>query len=356
MPRRELHGLPNRSDSAGCGQRIVEIADLHRRRAADPVQGLHHCRRNRALCLAALAQSDELWPVFHGWADEHVRPQLGLRDRPNFLAECSERTRSIRSNTIDTVPRYIHNGRDYAMFVHTDPLAGLFITFYNAGMLLFEKGVPLNPGNPYLGYKKQAPFATFGVPFFLGMMGEVATRAFKAVWYAKWFVHRALRPEAFGGLVHMTITRQANYPLHRDILNSGALSGVPGVEGVFQKYGTYFHPQAFPEGSPQHPSYAQGHASMAGACATIVKAAVDGSFSYQSLPKTITPYRPRSYGRNYDRHRERGWAVAGPLSGRGCGPNYRQRRNRQAGLEHRFGTRFRRDSLAIGLRAGSQAR
>jgi len=198
----------------------------------------------------------------------------------------------IGANTIDTIPRYIRNGRDYAMFVHTDPLAGLFMTFYNAGMLLFEKGVPLNPGNPYLGYKKQTPFATFGVPFFLGMMGEVATRAFKAVWYAKWFVHRALRPEAFGGLVHMTITRQANYPLHRDILNSGALSGVPGVEGVFQKYGTYFLPQAFPEGSPQHPSYAQGHASMAGACATMVKAAVDGSFSYQSLPKTITPTGP----------------------------------------------------------------
>ena len=199
------------------------------------------------------------------------------------------------TNTIDTVggipvPRYIRNGRDYAMFVHTDPLAGLFMTFYNAGMLLFEKGAPLNPGNPYRYYSKQAAFATFGVPFFLGMMGEVATRAFKAVRYAKWFVHRALRPEAYGGLVHMTMTGQANYPLHRDILNSSA------VQNVFSKCGTYFLPQAFPEGSPQHPSYAQGHASMAGACATILKAAVDGHIPYQSLPKTITPAGPVDVG------------------------------------------------------------
>jgi len=168
------------------------------------------------------------------------------------------------------------------MFVHNDPMAGLFMSFYNAGLLLFEKGAPLNPGNPYRNYKKQAAFGTFGVPFFLGLMGEVATRAFKAVWYAKWFVHRALRPEAFGGLVHWTKTGKAAYPLHTDVLSSNATAR------VFSKYGTYLLPQAFPEGSPQHPSYAQGHATMAGACATILKAAVDGSVPYQSLPNEIT--------------------------------------------------------------------
>jgi hypothetical protein len=193
-------------------------------------------------------------------------------------------------NTVDPQPRYIRNGRDYAMFVHNDPLAGLFMTFYNAGILLFEKGAPLNPGNPYRGYQKQAPFATLGVPYFLGMMGEAATRAFKAVWYAKWFVHRALRPEAFGGLVHMIMTGQAHYPLHKDILDCNA------VKNVASRYGSYLLPQAFPEGCPQHPSYAQGHGSMAGACATILKAAVDGSFPYHELPNSITPSGPVDTG------------------------------------------------------------
>jgi len=31
-------------------------------------------------------------------------------------------------------------------------------------------------------------------------------------------------------------------------------------------------PHGFPEGCPQHPSYGQGHSTVAGACATIVKA------------------------------------------------------------------------------------
>jgi hypothetical protein len=53
---------------------------------------------------------------------------------------------------------------------------------------------------------------------------------------------------------------------------------------VFSKNDTYFLPQAFPEGSPQHPSYPQGHATMAGACATILKAAFDGRVQFNTLP------------------------------------------------------------------------
>jgi hypothetical protein len=48
---------------------------------------------------------------------------------------------------------------------------------YNAGIFLFENDAPLNPGNPYRavglgGYAKQSPFGTFGVPFFLGLIGK----------------------------------------------------------------------------------------------------------------------------------------------------------------------------------------
>jgi hypothetical protein len=64
----------------------------------------------------------------------------------------------------------------------------------------------------------------------------------------------------------MTKTNQAIYPLHPDVLNSQA------VAEVFAKNNTYFLPHAFPEGCPQHPSYGQGHGTVAGACTTIVKA------------------------------------------------------------------------------------
>jgi membrane-associated phospholipid phosphatase len=181
------------------------------------------------------------------------------------------------SNQVDPQPRFIRNGRDYCMYVHTDPNAGLFISFYNAGIWLFANSAPLNPGNPYRYYQKQFGFGTFGFPFFLGMIGECSRRAFEATWYQKWFVHRNLRPEEFGGLVHRTITQQVSYPLHHDVLNSAA------VKETFSRFGSYLLPQAFPEGRPQFPAYPSGHATMAGACATLLKAAFDGSVPFASL-------------------------------------------------------------------------
>jgi hypothetical protein len=184
-----------------------------------------------------------------------------------------------QSNKFQAGQRNISTGRDLTVYVHADPSAGLLISFYNAGIWLFQQGAPLNPGNPYTRYQKQAGFATFGVPHFLCLLGEAKQRACKAAWYVKWFVHRALRPEAFGGLVHMTATGKAHYPLNADVLSSKAL------KTVFSNNGTYFLPQAFPEGCPQHPSYPQGHATMVGSCATILKAAFDGSVQFNTLPE-----------------------------------------------------------------------
>jgi hypothetical protein len=54
---------------------------------------------------------------------------------------------------------------------------------------------------------------------------------------------------------------------------------------VFSRNGTYLLPHSFPEGCPQHPSYGQGHGTVAGACATIVKAFFDESWV---IPNPVT--------------------------------------------------------------------
>ncbi len=100
----------------------------------------------------------------------------------------------------------------------------------------------------------------------------VTNCALHAAWYQKWLVHRRLRPEEFGGAVHNRRTGAANYPVHADVLHSAAL------DVVFSKNGTYLLPQAYPEGCPTHPAYPAGHAVIAGACATVVKAFFDESF------------------------------------------------------------------------------
>ena len=92
------------------------------------------------------------------------------------------------------------------------------------------------------------------------------------MWFQKWFVHRRLRPETFGGRVHNHLTGRANYPIDSELFNSSVL------EKVFSKYGNYLLPMAYPEGSPTHPSYGSGHATVAGACVTVLKAWFDESW------------------------------------------------------------------------------
>jgi hypothetical protein len=94
----------------------------------------------------------------------------------------------------------------------------------------------------------------------------------KAIWYQKWYVHRRLRPEEFGGRLHNHLTGAARYPIHSEILGS------PALAEVLSKYGTYLLPMGFPEGCPTHPAYGAGHATVAAACVTVLKALFDDSF------------------------------------------------------------------------------
>lgn len=185
-----------------------------------------------------------------------------MTDQPSWLAVQNGQG-PFAANQADPNFQHIRNGRGLGAYVHVDVL---FEAYFNACVKLVDTGAPLDPNNPYVNSRTQTGFGTFGSPHLKTLVAEVAQRALKAVWFMKWFVHRHLRPEAFGGLVHMTKTNQASYPLHPDVLNSHAVSE------VFAQNNSYFLPHAFPEGCPQHPSYGQGHGTVAGACATIVKA------------------------------------------------------------------------------------
>jgi hypothetical protein len=181
------------------------------------------------------------------------------------------------SYALDQTPRYIRNLRDLGEWVHVD---ALYQAYHQACLILLGMHAPFDAGNPYTASHTQAGFGTFGGPHILSLVTEVATRALKAVWYQKWFVHRRLRPEAFGGLVHNTMTGAANYPVNTEVLNSAAL------DEVFSKHGTYLLPIAAPEGCPTHPSYGAGHGTVAGACVTILKAWFNESFV---LPSPVVP-------------------------------------------------------------------
>lgn len=210
-----------------------------------------------------------------------VLPGMDYMTRYSAWLEVQNGCIPSRSNEFDPIPRFLRNGRDLAQWVHMDVL---FQAYFNACLILVTPpdpsdpftrgglGAPLTPGNPYNQSVTQIGFGTFGAPHIWTLVAEVATRALKAVWYQKWFVHRRLRPEAFGGCVHNRVIGAANYPVHNDLLNSRAL------QEISRTYGTFLLPQAFPEGSPLHPSYGAGHATVAGACVTVLKAWFDESY------------------------------------------------------------------------------
>jgi len=183
------------------------------------------------------------------------------------------------STTLDPEKRYIATGRDLAEFVHTD---FSYQAYLQAALILLGQGAQPQAGNPYINNENQGAFITFGGAEILTSISTVALQGLKAAWYQKWVVHRRLRPEVFGGRIHNQKIGDEDYPIDNEILNSSIL------DDVFAKHGTYLLPMAYPEGSPTHPAYPAGHAVIAGACCTILKAFFDGAQTL-SNPVEVTP-------------------------------------------------------------------
>jgi hypothetical protein len=195
--------------------------------------------------------------------------------------------------------RFISTPRDLATYVHFD---ALYEAYLNACLWLLKVDAPLDPNFRHLlgGTRHTTGFALFGGPHILSLMTEVATRGLKAVRFQKFNTHLRLRPEALAGLIAVkdAMSPQSPLPAPADrgadllmaALGSDLLDRVKAHNmGQNGRHAAYLAaqtgiaaannlpllPMAFPEGSPMHPSYGAGHATVAGACVTILKAFFD---------------------------------------------------------------------------------
>ncbi len=201
-------------------------------------------------------------------------------------------------------PRFIGSPRDLSAYVHVDQL---YQAYLNAALIMlgqkaeFDRGLP-EPGR-IGGVVTRDAFATFGGPHVLAALTEVSSRALKAVRRQKFNIHQRCRPEQLAAMItrfasgtHAGWSKQetAVYKeMHRQLAGSGILTWVNALnkdatkhwenagqrwisaemsESAIQDEKNYLLPMAFPEGSPMHPSYGAGHATVAGACVTILKA------------------------------------------------------------------------------------
>ncbi|MEO0676979.1 MAG: vanadium-dependent haloperoxidase [Pseudomonadota bacterium] len=189
-------------------------------------------------------------------------------------------------------PRFICTPRDLATYVHYD---ALYQAYLNATLILLGHGAPFDTGfaklsgmrdmfSPLMNTRvpqNAGGFALYGGPHILTLVTEVATRALKAVRYQKFNNHLRLRPEALAGRVHRSGEIDALFPSTCGAFTKlhGQMKDTVHAVKAFNKKAcgdnTALLPMAFAEGSPMHPTYGAGHATVAGACTTIVKAFFD---------------------------------------------------------------------------------
>jgi hypothetical protein len=231
-----------------------------------------------------------LKPIPYGSAkvDQRYATPVAGSDFMTTVPEWSQLQAGVppwREASYDTTRRYIHTGRALAEYAHYD---FAYQAYLNAALILINAGPKsvLNcnqfksPSNPYRYSTIQEGFVTFGPAEITDFLARVSSAALKAAYFQKWVVHRRLRPEELGGLIHQTRTGRKRYPIH------AALEHSPAVDAVCARTGSYLLPQAYPEGCPLHPAYPSGHAAIAGACAVVLKACFDGSML---LPGCVEP-------------------------------------------------------------------
>jgi len=192
--------------------------------------------------------------------------------------------------------RYISTMRDLARFVNKD---ALHQAYFNAALIMLSGGARWTPGNPYgnpapAGLSpREAGFGVLGGPHILALVSEVATRGLKIVWNQKWQVHLRLRPEAYGGLLHVqeagALDKHGNLT-KRPYGLPNWLTKSKGVQEVKKNWGGYLLPMAFTAGSPTHPAYGAGHATVAGACVTVLKAYFKTHYTDEKCVDRLVPF------------------------------------------------------------------
>ncbi|APZ51921.1 vanadium-dependent haloperoxidase [Salipiger abyssi] len=203
----------------------------------------------------------------------------------NECGQCSE------GQSFTGQQRFICTPRDLATYVHFD---ALYQAYLNACVILLGMKTPFDAGIAKLSgmrdmYDLHAPgtrlntggFALYGGPHILTLVTEVATRALKAVRYQKFNTHLRLRPEALAARIEKAEDLDKAFPVLCGAFGKTSKQLADTVKAVrdFNQAragdATALLPMAFAEGSPMHPSYGAGHATVAGACVTILKAFFD---------------------------------------------------------------------------------
>ena len=249
------------------------------------------------------APKDENNPItsktlFRGnWKDELVGPYISqflyypfkygnIDVEQKYLVEYNPVGIWYECQTGETIPviksdeseskSYVFSPQVLGSLVHNDPLYQLY---YNAALIALQNGIrPSAYNNDNIDC-----WTSSGAPDVLASVAHVALGALRCAWYNKWYVGMKIRPEVFAHRINLAYTRHDCF-----------IKSVPGLEKIkcLTQYGkqildkvkdqnksenkdnneSYLLKCMYTEGSPTHPSWPAGHAVVAGACVTVMKA------------------------------------------------------------------------------------
>ena len=163
--------------------------------------------------------------------------------------------------------RRITTLRDLGSLVHSDPAYGLY---FNAALLASKAGLNAlkNGGNG-------SNFLDTGGPDYLTAIGSVTRAALRTAWVTKWVNCLKIRPEnAAARIVAYEKNQLPEIKTWYDYFEKDLLETVKKWNNGLTNTSNNlpFLPLIYKEGSPTHPSYPAGHATVSGACVTIIKA------------------------------------------------------------------------------------
>jgi membrane-associated phospholipid phosphatase len=175
-----------------------------------------------------------------------------------------------------TPVRYISTLRDGAFYVLRDQI---WQPFFTAATILFgcprfdatqPGGVSRTAFGCPIGFQVDGrvgqKFINLGPVDLFALLSMAGKNSMNACWLWKWSLMYP-RPEEMAYQVHIKKKTGLGIDFSSNILDSTILTDVSNCN-----FGNFLLPQAYINGSPNHPSYPSGHATYAGAMATILKA------------------------------------------------------------------------------------
>jgi hypothetical protein len=178
------------------------------------------------------------------------------------------------SNYNDSAQFYVYNGQVLGSIVHKDPLYNFY---YGAALISLQNNI--SPQYTMYG-NNSSSWTSGGPPDIFASVAAVAHGALKCAWFQKWVVAMRIRPEAFASRINSLMKDESLTSSVPGFLElEEHLKKCPNIldkvrNANYSKTGeeNYFLNTIYPEGSPTHPSTVAGHAAVAGACVTVLKA------------------------------------------------------------------------------------